>query len=157
MKARNPETGNLEEVYVEALDSMPVGTQVEYTGSTIPVGWEEVNDYSATEVDTGKRWIDGKKIYRRTFTYYPTTSGEVNFTFDFTNLDTIMIDKSHTFLISSAGTIWQGFTYNTSSGGNYCFDCRGVNKSQTRIQFFVGSNIYSDSTIYATVEYTKSS
>ena len=38
MKARNPQTGNLETVYVKALDSMPVGTQIEYTGDTIPTG-----------------------------------------------------------------------------------------------------------------------
>jgi len=65
MKALNPSTGNLEEIYVKALDSMPVGTQIEYTGDTIPTGWEEVNDYSSTEIDTGKKWIDGKSIYRK--------------------------------------------------------------------------------------------
>lgn len=65
MKARNPQTGNLETVYVKALDSMPVGTQVEYTGATIPTGWEEVNDYSTDEIDTGKKWINGKPIYRK--------------------------------------------------------------------------------------------
>ena len=67
MKARNPSTGNLETVYVKALDSMPVGTQIEFTGDTIPTGWEEVNDYSTTEIDTGKKWIDGSTIYRKVF------------------------------------------------------------------------------------------
>ena len=44
MKARNPSTGNLEEVYVKALDSLPVGTEVDFNGSTsdIPAGWEQV-------------------------------------------------------------------------------------------------------------------
>lgn len=42
MKARNPSTGNLETVYVKALDSLPVGTIVDYDGqaSDIPTGWE---------------------------------------------------------------------------------------------------------------------
>ena len=42
MKARNPSTGTLETVYVKALDSMPVGTIVDYDGqaSDIPTGWE---------------------------------------------------------------------------------------------------------------------
>lgn len=41
MKALNPSTGNLEEVYVKALDSLPVGTIVDYDGQTsdIPTGW----------------------------------------------------------------------------------------------------------------------
>ena len=42
MKARNPSTGQFETVYVKALDSMPVGTIVDYDGqaSDIPTGWE---------------------------------------------------------------------------------------------------------------------
>lgn len=53
------------DVNIKALDSMPVGSQVEFTGTEIPAGWEEVNDYSTTEIDTGKKWIDGKPIYRK--------------------------------------------------------------------------------------------
>lgn len=47
MKARNPSTGNLEEVYVKALDSLPVGTEVDFNGSVsdIPVGWEQTDEY----------------------------------------------------------------------------------------------------------------
>ena len=41
MKVLNPSTGNFEELYVKALDSMPVGTIVYYDGqaSDIPIGW----------------------------------------------------------------------------------------------------------------------
>ena len=105
MKALNPSTGNLEEVYVRALDGMPVGTIVDYDGqaSDIPTGWttygtgqikktsetrplgatvvnaydnsqinaystqyiDNINTYSTTETNTGKKWIDGKDIYRK--------------------------------------------------------------------------------------------
>ena len=46
MKARNPSTGTLETVYVKALDSMPVGTIVDFDGqvSDIPTGWEQVDN-----------------------------------------------------------------------------------------------------------------
>lgn len=77
MKARNPSTGTLETVYVKALDSMPVGTIVDYDGDTIPTGWEEVNDYSTTEIDTGKKWIDGKPIYRKCFEFVNTSTSSV--------------------------------------------------------------------------------
>lgn len=45
MKVKNPSTGNFEEVYVKALDSLPVGTEVDFTGSAsdIPAGWEQVD------------------------------------------------------------------------------------------------------------------
>ena len=70
MKARNPSTGNLEEVYVKALDSLPVGTELDFNGSVsdIPIGWEQVETYSTDEVKTGDTWIDGKPIYRKVFT-----------------------------------------------------------------------------------------
>ena len=46
MKARNPSTGNLEKVYVKALDSMPVGAEIDFDGqaSDIPTGWEQVDN-----------------------------------------------------------------------------------------------------------------
>ena len=70
MKAKNPSTGNFEEVYVKALDSLPVGSEIDFTGSAsaIPVGWEQVETYSTNEVNTGKTWIDSKPIYRKVFT-----------------------------------------------------------------------------------------
>ena len=42
MKARNPSTGNLESVYVKALDSLPVGTILEFpttSSSNLPIGY----------------------------------------------------------------------------------------------------------------------
>ena len=52
------------------LENLPVGTEVDFTGdvSDIPAGWEQVDDYSTTEVNTGKTWIDGSPIYRKVFT-----------------------------------------------------------------------------------------
>ena len=46
MKVKNPSTGNFEEVYIKALDSLPVGTEVDFAGSAsdIPVGWEQTNN-----------------------------------------------------------------------------------------------------------------
>ena len=53
MKALNPSTGNLEEVYVKALDSMPVGAEIDFTGSDsdIPLGWEKVSGKSYVAYD----------------------------------------------------------------------------------------------------------
>lgn len=64
------EQGNWVSIALSSLDSMPVGTIVDYDGdiSEIPVGWEETNDpeiYSTAEVKTNKTWINGKPIYRK--------------------------------------------------------------------------------------------
>lgn len=77
MKVKNPSTGNFEEVYVKALDSLPVGSEIDFTGSVsdIPVGWEQVDSYSTSEVNTGKTWIDGKPIYKKVFTGTIGSSG----------------------------------------------------------------------------------
>ena len=52
MKYKNPNTGNFDTLYVKALDSMPVGTEVDFDGqaSDIPVGWEEVEDKLNTSI-----------------------------------------------------------------------------------------------------------
>ncbi len=70
MLARDKQTGQFKKVYVKALDSMPVGTEVDFDGSIaeVPVGWEmseTIDDYTTSQTFTGKHWIDGKKIYRK--------------------------------------------------------------------------------------------
>lgn len=101
---------------IKALDSMPVGTQVEYTGETIPTGWEEVNDYSTTEIDTGKKWIDGKPIYRKVI------EGTINSTGSY---QTILTD-------STIDTL-------TDIGGN-------IKDSGNSIQYIIGKSTYRDGT-----------
>lgn len=49
-------------------DTLPIGAEIDFNGTTVPAGWEEVQDYSTNEIKTGKKWIDGKPIYRKVFT-----------------------------------------------------------------------------------------
>lgn len=62
MKARNPITGNFENLYVKALDGMPVGTTVDYTGSesNIPVGWEKVSGQNKITKTSQNRALAGR-------------------------------------------------------------------------------------------------
>ena len=60
------------DIYGLGGDVLPIGTEVEIEeNTTIPVGWEEVNDkyaiYSTTQKCIG-RWIDGKPLYRKVYT-----------------------------------------------------------------------------------------
>ncbi len=64
MKVRNPKTGNLEEVYVKASDTLPVGSIVEIPDDmTVPDGWEEIEDkamYLKNVYNSGRIWHGDK-------------------------------------------------------------------------------------------------
>lgn len=44
MKFRDPETGEFKELYTKAADTLPVGTEVDFDGTEVPTGWEEIYD-----------------------------------------------------------------------------------------------------------------
>lgn len=58
-------------------DTLPIGAIVEYDGTTVPEGYEEITEigYSTTERKTGETWINGKPLYRKVVTGQITTSG----------------------------------------------------------------------------------
>lgn len=64
MKAKNPSTGNFEEVYVKAIDALPIGTTVEYTGSSsnIPAGWEAVSGQNKITKTSQARALAGRSL-----------------------------------------------------------------------------------------------
>ena len=41
------DNGEYKDIYVKAFDTLPVGTEVDYDGSTVPDGWEEVDTYDS--------------------------------------------------------------------------------------------------------------
>ena len=70
IKYKDPTTGQFKDISVKVADSLPIGTEVDYDGETVPTGWEQVdnpNDYSTTETRIGT-WIDGKPLYRKVVT-----------------------------------------------------------------------------------------
>lgn len=135
---------------IKALDSMPVGTQVEYTGDTIPTGWEEVNDYSTSEINTGKKWIDGKPIYRKVIecgALPNATSKTIS-----TGLSNIRCVKLSGFAIDSSGYCLNLPHINTATLSN---SIQVELQSPSTIYIRSGSN-YSTLTGYIVIEYTKS-
>lgn len=60
------DNGTYKDIYVKAFDTLPVGTEVDYDGETVPSGWTEVDDpntYSTDEIRIGT-WF-GKPLYRK--------------------------------------------------------------------------------------------
>lgn len=73
------------------IDTVPVGTELEYNGGTVPSGWAEVEDpnvYSTSETKTNKIWIDGKPIYRKVFNF-KTTSASLTIQTGLTDIDKV--------------------------------------------------------------------
>lgn len=99
-------TGNYIPQGIKALDNMPVGAVIEYSGNDVPVGWEKVNDYSTTEQDTGKLWIDGKKIYRKVIsitTYNSYFQTGITNLYEVIRLDALLLQDNNNWL-SPTGT-----------------------------------------------------
>lgn len=84
------------------------------------------------EIDTGETWIDGRKIYRRTFTTTDLISDGTTLAlyFDTINCNEIWIDHSNSYIRNSdAGQVFPlCVTYEAYSVGAW------VNKSGIRIQ-----------------------
>ena len=141
---------------IKALDSMPVGTQVEYTGTDIPTGWEEVNDYSTTETYTGKKWIDGSKIYRKVYSntnYSQNASTTADVTFALTNLDTI-ISVSGSAYFNNTHYVMPNSMWSNTSGMQYSWNVNGITSTGFKILTGSSSSI-SSAKIYVVFEYTK--
>ena len=49
MKYRDPETGEFKDITVKVSDTLPIGAEVDYDGTTIPNGWEQVEDVNKIE------------------------------------------------------------------------------------------------------------
>lgn len=74
--------------------------------------------YSTTEVIIGK-WIDGKNLYRKTITGI-SSIGATNH--NIANIDTVMIDSSHSFILKTTGRVfpigycaWEGTDFASTS------------------------------------------
>lgn len=104
----------------------------------------EADNYSTDEVATGKKWIDGKTIYRKCYRVTGTTS----ISNAFTNLDQITAFNGIVYRTDNIVQPLAG-TDNPSSYG-----CWGGYNSQTNTISFIARNISIDH-ILLTVEYTK--
>lgn len=46
MKYRDPQTGEFKDITVKVSDTLPIGAEVDYDGTTVPSGWEKVSNDS---------------------------------------------------------------------------------------------------------------
>lgn len=142
MKYRANASEPWKELYIKALDSMPIGTIVDYDGqaSDIPIGWEEVgNDYSTTEINTGKTWIDGKPIYRKTIN---ASNIGTAFSTGVSNIDKLFFDNTYSYVY------YDSTHFYLLSRGNFVYD-------KTTNKIVAENTAISSWNAYITIEYTK--
>ena len=138
--------GDYVELVQKTLDTLPVGTEVDFDGNEVPSGWIEIADYSTNEIDTGKKWIDGKKIYRRVFTGTTSSNGSTEIALGI--IDNIINVSGYIKIDNDYKT-----NFNTSFGTTGSNDCRIV---QHNNNFIIQTGSVLNSKDYALcLEYTK--
>ena len=107
-------------------------------------------DYSETEQDTGLKWIDGKKIYQKTYSFTTPSSGQ-SLTLDtIATLDTIIEING---LYKILGTDWYVFP-DTQSSDNQAIVY--YESSTHKILCYVAGTARAGRAAIATIKYTKS-
>ena len=113
-------------------------------GGLLQIAGKDVLKYSTNETDTGKKWIDGKKIYRRILEYgYLAANNEIKLDISGYNFDTITFIYGFQKGASAFNHIPMVF-YN--SGWSYTY------VENRKIVFRTG---WTASNIYFVIEYTK--
>ena len=110
-------------------------------------------NYSTEEQYTGKHWIDGKKIYQKTFHFTNTKSGQY-----IQNLPNFGQLISLEGSINSPATSWVPITYsNPGNVGDYTATSFVENITETSIvlNLSMGSGLGTPANIYVTLRYTK--
>lgn len=153
------DNGTYKDIVVKVGDTLPIGAEVDYDGSVVPDGWEQVsdpNEYSTTEQVIGK-WITGKPIYRKVIDYFPTeiigaggTTTNVQVPHNISNFSQIIncrviTQTNHVFptLASSTGS--------TLTSGNAI-----IQVNSTNIILRIINDSWSSRHFYFILEYTKS-
>ena len=112
--------------------------------------------YSTEEVKTNKVWIDGKPIYRKTFSFnnLNISMDSYNWSNDLNlnNISYITVDEAHSFFITSS----RRYPLNYSQPQYNANTSYALNISSTNVSFtFYKTKSFSVSDIVVTVEYTK--
>lgn len=132
-------------VKMSAYDTLPVGTEVDYIGDTVPDGWTQVSDYSTTEIDTGKLWIDGKPIYRKCYQKTKSSAGELLID-NISSLDVIIHFQTYLKRTDNYKSINNFYSGSSDMATSYVSTSNNINY----VSPYTG-------TLYVVIEYTKTS
>ena len=150
LKYKDPTTGDWIELSNAVGDTLPIGAIVEYDGTTVPTNWEQVNDYSTEEVNTGSTWINGKPIYRRVVVIPNVTATQTTYNLSSIPIEICMVNTSNSFF-AQGNYILPIVSYGANTDWSRAFF--EVSTKTLYVQF--GSVYTMSKNIYVTIEYTK--
>lgn len=133
-------------------DTLPIGSEIDYTGSSVPAGWEEVADYSTSEINTGKTWIDGKPIYRKVIEYTkPDHKTSTAIPHNISNLGTIVNVYGWSYVEDTWRSITNFYSSDISTYNQCLYQIDGTNILMVYSSWY-GNKAYQ---IIFVLEYTK--
>lgn len=109
-------------------------------------------NYSTTEVDTGFTWVDGKHIYKKTYTG-TLGSRDFNVALGFTPKQVIKVEGG----ITTPDYGFQPFQRALKSSSEQTSYCVQVGDIKTACHFQIGDSVSTSSTYILTIWYTKNS
>lgn len=70
------DNGEYKDIYVKAFDTLPIGTEVDFDGNTVPTGWTQVNtliweneyptnNFSSQDINLGDTYSRVKIVFKR--------------------------------------------------------------------------------------------
>lgn len=130
-------------------ETLPVGTVVNFDGTKIPEGWEEIddaNDFSTTEKVIGT-WINGKPLYRKTVTFTPTNTNQNDYAHNISNVNRIWVDDGDSFLAINDISL----PVNYSRGTDYLY----THANRDNVTMKISANGWLNYPAYVTLKYTK--
>lgn len=147
------DNGEYKDIYVKAFDTLPIGTEVDYDGSTVPDGWTEIPDYSTDEIDTGMKWIDGRPIYRKviSLTLPNSTYNSDQVIADLTDLAIDKIIKLEGMIYAETTQVITNFAY--QGNAQYC-SLYYINSSKA-LRYSTNNIQYVNVPASIIIEYTK--
>lgn len=144
------DNGEYKDIYVKSFDTLPVGTEVDYDGNTVPAGWTEITDiqpsvYSTTETICGT-WIDGKPLYRKVFEITSLTYNTVtNYSHGIANVS--FIKPTEVYMVNTNAGQVRSINYFGGWSNNL------IQTNANAISYYISDSNFNE--ILAIVEYTK--
>lgn len=132
------DNGEYKDIYVKSFDTLPVGTEVDYDGETVPTGWTETTPIIESGSNANGNWIkynDGTMICYGVYTntlnitslyediYYANT-GTITFPVEFNAIpllysQTNLAGGGFTFYGNYTKTSFTGYVWKIQSASNY--------------------------------------
>lgn len=134
-------------------DTLPIGTEVEYDGATVPAGWEQVADpynYSKTEQVKIGKWFDGNNLYRVVVDTTTPSSSSVSSIASIAGLNYNRITNLYGMLYTSSQCVPLNWLYTTN-------EINSLYVEGNNVMCKITSSSYQNKTCYVVIEYTKSS